>query len=94
MKNLKNMMSAASLMAVLVFGAVSANAQLLKGDRTKKPIEVQCTVKSEGIFQGLAGIINELTGITIFDSCCDTDDEILTDGFRKAGYRRNGYKRG
>ena len=67
MKNLKNMMSAAGLMAVLVFGAVSANAELLKGDRTKNPTEVQCTVKSEGFFQGLRGIINKLTGITIFD---------------------------
>jgi len=67
MKNLKNMVSAASLTAVLVFGAVSANAQLLKGDRTKVTTEVQCTVKSEGFFQGLRGIINKLTGITIFD---------------------------
>ncbi len=67
MKNLKNMVSAASLMAVLVFGAVSANAGLVKGDRTKNPTEVQCTVKKDGFFKGLAGFINELTGITIFD---------------------------
>ena len=67
MKNLKNMVSAAGLMAVLVFGAVSANAESLKGDGTKNPTKVQCTVKSEGFLQGLAGIINGLTGITFFD---------------------------
>ncbi len=84
MKNLKNMVSAASLMAVLVFGAVTANAGLVKGDRTKNPTEVQCTVESEGFLQGLAGIINELTGITIFDTPCKTDEEIITDGYRRA----------
>ncbi|MGI8641701.1 MAG: hypothetical protein ACR2MG_17375 [Pyrinomonadaceae bacterium] len=85
MKNLKNMMSAASLTAVLVFGAVSANAELLRGDRTKNPTEVQCTVKSGGFLKGLAGFINELTGITIFDTSCKTDNEILMDGFRRGG---------
>jgi len=33
MKNLKNMISAVSLMAVMVFGAISANAGLLISDR-------------------------------------------------------------
>ncbi len=82
MKNLKNMVSAASLMAVLVFGAVSANAQLLKGSRTKKPIEVQCTVKSDGFLQGLAGIINGLTGITIFDVTTPVCTEVNSDRVR------------
>ena len=86
MKNLKNMVAAASLMAVMVFGAVSANAQLLKGDRTKVTTEVQCTVKKDGFLKGLAGFINGLTGITIFDASCKTDEE--TDGFRKAGFRK------
>ena len=78
MKNLKNMVAAASLMAVMVFGAVSANAELLKGDRTKNPTEVQCTVKSAGIFQYLAGIINGLSGVIIFDAptpvCTETNE--------------------
>ena len=67
MKNLKNMVAAASLMAVMVFGAVSANAGLLNSDETANTTKGQCTVKSGGFLQGLAGIINELTGTTIFD---------------------------
>ena len=86
MKNLKNMMSAAGLMAVLVFGAVSANAELLKGDRTKNPTEVQCTVKSAGIFQYLAGIINGLSGVIIIDApapeCTETGGPPSTDRVR------------
>ena len=70
-------------MAVLVFGAVSANAESLKGDGTMDSTKVQCTVKSEGFLQGLASFINGLTGITIFDSSCDTDDEILMDGYKR-----------
>ena len=83
MKNLKNMVSAASLMAVLVFGAVSANAQLLKGDRTKVTTEVQCTVKKDGFLKGLGSFINGLTGITIFDTSCKTDEETLADGYKR-----------
>lgn len=70
MKNLKNMIAAAGLMAVLVFGAISANAESF-GDGTAKG---QCTVKSEDILQNLAGIINGLTGITIFDTPTCTDE--------------------
>ncbi len=82
MKNLKNMASAASLMAVLVFGAVSANAQLLKGDRTKVTTEVQCTVKKDGFLQGLAGIINGLTGITFFDVTRTGCSEVISNRVR------------
>jgi len=85
MKNLKNMMSATGLMAVLVFGAVSANAQLLKGDRTKNPTEVQCTVKKDGFLKGLGSFINGLTGIIIFDASCKTDEK--ADGYRRNGFR-------
>ncbi len=79
MKNLKNMMSAAGLMAVLVFGAVSANAEMLTKDRTSNTAKGQCTVKSEGILQYLTGfIIGRLTGIAIFDAptpvCTETDE--------------------
>ena len=78
MKNLKNMVSAASLMAVMVFGAVSANAGLLQNDITANTTKGQCTVKSEGILQDLAGIINGLTGIIIFDAptpvCTETNE--------------------
>ncbi len=70
MKNIKNMIAAAGLMAVLVFGAISASADSLTSDGTAKG---QCTVKSEGILQNLAGIINGLTGIIIFDTPACTD---------------------
>ena len=82
MKNLKNMVSATGLMAVLVFGAVSVNAQSSKGDRTKNPTEVQCTVKSEGFFQGLRGIINKLTGITFFDVTRTNCSEVISNRVR------------
>lgn len=70
MKNLKNMIAATGLMVVLVFGAISANAESLPSDSTAKG---QCTVKSEGILQNLAGIINGLTGISIFNTPTCTD---------------------
>jgi hypothetical protein len=77
MKNLKNMVAAASLMAVMVFGAVSANAGMLNSDSTANATKGQCTVKSGGILQDLAGIINGLTGINIFDAptpvCTETE---------------------
>ncbi len=82
MKNLKNMVAAASLMAVLVFGAVTANAGLLKGDRTNNPTEVQCTVKSEGFLKGLAGFINGLTGITFFDVTRTGCSEVISERVR------------
>ena len=79
MKNLKNMVTTASLMAVMVFGAVSANAGMLTSDRTANAAKGQCTVKSEGILQYLTGfIIGRLTGIAIFDAptpvCTETDE--------------------
>lgn len=67
MKNIKNMASAAGLMAVLVFGAISANAGLVKGDETADTTNVQCTANSEGFADKLAGFINGLTGIAVFD---------------------------
>ncbi|MBA4124992.1 MAG: hypothetical protein H0X72_21315 [Acidobacteria bacterium] len=68
MKNLKNMVAAASLMAVMVFGAVSANAGLSNSDTTANLTKGQCTVKSGGILQYLAGIINGLSGVIIIDA--------------------------
>ncbi len=70
-------------MAVLVFGAVSANAELLKGDGTMDTTKVQCTVESEGFLKGLGSFINELTGITIFDTSCKTDEKFSMNGFRR-----------
>ena len=68
MKNLKNMAAMASLMAVMVFGAVSANAERNINNGSVKEMKGQCTVKSGGIFQDLAAIINGLSGISIFDT--------------------------
>ncbi|MGI8641700.1 MAG: hypothetical protein ACR2MG_17370 [Pyrinomonadaceae bacterium] len=67
MKNIKNTLAAIGLAMVMAFGAISANAELLKGNQIKDTAKVQCTVKSEGFLKGLAGFINGLTGITIFD---------------------------
>ncbi|CAN5370234.1 hypothetical protein BH20ACI1_BH20ACI1_26740 [soil metagenome] len=67
MKNLKKTLAAVSLAAILGIGAVSANAGSVKGTDTTNKTNVQCTVKSGGFFQNLAGVINNLTGITIFD---------------------------
>lgn len=52
MKNLKNTISAAGLMAVLALGAVSANAGMIISDRATG----QCSVKG-GLLQQVAGII-------------------------------------
>lgn len=68
MKNLKNTVSAAILMTVLVFGAMSANAGVAKGTDATNKANVQCTVQSGGFFQNLAGVINNLTGIKIFET--------------------------
>lgn len=83
MKNLKNTLVAVGLAAVLGVGAVTANAGSLESDGTANTTKVQCTVESEGFLQGLAGIINELTGITIFDSSCDTDERFSMNGYRR-----------
>jgi len=58
------MLSAASLMAVMVFGAVSANAGLMISDRSATT--GQCTVKG-GVLQQVAGIFNNLSGLMISD---------------------------
>jgi ABC-type dipeptide/oligopeptide/nickel transport system ATPase component len=88
MKNLKNMLSAASLTAVMVFGAVSANAGLMISDRATTAN--QCTVKSS-IFQQVAGIFNNLSGLMISDlnglmisdaptpGCTNTDGLMISD---------------
>ncbi len=54
MKNFKNMISALSLMAVMVFGAVSANAGLLISDRGTG---CQNTSTAQEIPNALDGII-------------------------------------
>jgi hypothetical protein len=87
MKNLKNMLSAASLMAVMVFGAVSANAGLLISDRTTNDTKGQCTTKTGGILQQLAGIIilgaPSLNGIIILGApapeCTEKDGLLISD---------------
>ncbi len=57
MKNLKNMISAASLMAVMVVGTVSANAGLLISDRTAPSLQGQCATVKDSNTQNLDGII-------------------------------------
>ncbi len=81
MKNLKNMVSAACLMAVMVFGAVSANAGLLNSDSMANKTKGQCAVKSGSIFQDLAGIFMfALTGRIIIGAptpvCAETGGEV------------------
>ena len=83
MKNLKNTISAAGLMAVLALGAVSANAGMIISDRATG----QCTVNDGGILQQVAGIIAvglpSLNGMIISDAPtpCDTnaDGMIISD---------------
>ena len=70
MKNLKNMVAAASLVAVMGFGAVSANAGLLITDKSAQP----CTVK-DNVMQQLAGVFNALSGMIL----SNRDGIILTD---------------
>lgn len=78
------MVSAASLMAVMVFGAVSANAGLLISDRATNTTKSQCTVKG-GILQQLAGIIllgaPSLNGIILLGApeCTETDGLLISD---------------
>ncbi len=88
MKNLKNTLAAIGLMVVLGIGAITANAETVSSE-TKG----QCSVENDGVLGQFAGIINGLTGISIFDPPCDTDEEILIDGYRKNGFRRNGYRK-
>ena len=62
MKNFKNMISALSLMAVMVFGAVSANAGLLISDRGTG---CQNTNTAQEIPNALDGII--IIGVPLVD---------------------------
>ena len=83
MKNLKKMTAAAGLTAVLIFGAVPANAGTSNNGGTAAAANAakgQCTVQSKGILQYLTGIIiSGLTGIPIFDApapaCAETDGQ-------------------
>lgn len=82
MKNLKKMAAVASLTAVLIFGAVPANAGTSNngGTAAANAAKGQCTVQSKGILQYLTGIIiSGLTGIPIFDApapaCAETDGQ-------------------
>ena len=81
MKNLKNMVSAAGLMAIMVFGAVSANAELLNNDKTSNTTKSQCTVKTGRVLQHLASvIILTLSGITIAPPtpvCAETEEPVV-----------------
>ncbi len=60
MKNLKNLMTAVTLLAVLVMGAISTNAGVLIGDRTAA--ENTCTTDTK-FDAGI--IISEIVGIII-----------------------------
>lgn len=64
MKNFKNMTAALSLMAVLGFGAVSANAGLIISDRSANGVETQCT-QEQGIVRDIAGVV--AAGASMFD---------------------------
>ena len=82
MKNLKNMLSAAGLMAVMVFGAVSANAGLMISDRTANT--GQCTANDSSFLHQLSGIlIVGFNGIIIIDraapQCTETDGLMISD---------------
>jgi hypothetical protein len=88
MKNLKNTLVAIGLAAVLGVGAATANAAVVISDSSIKETKGQCSVKDNGVFGQFAGVINGLTGINIeglipSDAPCDTNEEILTDGYRK-----------
>ncbi len=67
MKNLKNMLAAASLMAVLGISTVSATTGLMISDRTANTPKT-CTVKGGGVLQQISGvIISGLSGLMISD---------------------------
>jgi len=82
MKNLKNTISAAALMTVMVFGAVSANAGVILSDKAATT-KGECTVKDAGIITQLAGvIISGLSGVILSDAPtpgCDANGVILSD---------------
>ncbi len=84
MKNLKIMMAAVGLAAVLGISSVSANTGIMISDRSAN-VAAPCVVKDGGIFQQVVGIlvaglngimISDLNGIMISDSPttgCDKD---------------------
>ena len=85
MKNLKNMVAATCLMAVLGFGAVSANAGLIVSDRCAAP----ATTLAEDIggiilvaFPMVDGlIVSDRTGLIVSDKSagCQNDGVIMSD---------------
>ena len=67
MKNLKNMLAAASLMAVLGISTVSANTGVIIRDRAANTTKT-CTVKGGGILQQISGVIIQgLSGLMVSD---------------------------
>jgi hypothetical protein len=66
MKNLRNLITAAGLMAVLVMGAISANAGVLLADRSVNTDPCSTNTKQdEGIILSdiVDGVIMHLTGV-------------------------------
>lgn len=88
MKNIKNTLAAIGLMAVLGVGAVTANAEAVTSETNG-----QCLVENDGVLGQLADILNGLTGISIFDEPCDTDEKISPNGFRRGRVEMNGFRR-
>jgi len=69
MKNLKNTVAAAGLMAVLGFGAVSANAGLMVSDRPANASQ-PCAAPIRTLASGIMGILSALPmldGVIISD---------------------------
>ncbi len=94
MKNLKNTLTAITLTAVLGIGAVSANAGMISGDGSAKGTQEQCSVKDDSVLRKFTGFINSLTGINFFDTSCNTDKEIIKDGFKRGRVEMDGFRRG
>ncbi len=62
MKNLKNMLAASSLMAILMVGTASANTELLMSDEAQ-PKPAKCTVEYTTVIKDLVkDIIIEVLG--------------------------------
>ena len=72
MKNLKNMMAAVTMLAVLVLGTTSANAGLLMSDRANPGQGNSCTVKQD-IMADLTGIILHRMGIILSKGGTNTE---------------------
>lgn len=68
MKNLKNMVAATGLMAILGMGAVTANAGILISDAANQGGETQCQATTNDTELDVQGIIiASITGILISD---------------------------